>query len=760
VNEPIAITGVGLVTCLGLSAEETWQGVLARKRAMGPMPALESPLPPGRTGAQAPDLPTEFCTGRPREVRYLRWAIEQALRDCGLEEKTQTASGSSNPKSKIQNPKSIAVVLGTTLHGIRQGGTYLRTNDPRPMEQFLAAPILQGALRGLPIHGPALTTCSACSSGLGAIALGMTLLRTGQADLVLAGGYDPVSEYVYAGFDSLRLVAETDPRPFATNRDGMKIAEGYAIVALEREGDALARQSNIENRRSKTLTRVLGYGESSDCHHLTQPHPEGEGAARAIRAALSSAGIPERAIGLISAHATSTPNNDAAEFAGISQVFGDRATEIPVVAFKSHIGHALGGAGAAELILSLMALRDQTHPPTANTTPDSLEFPVRLNFGEPRLVDIGATLNLSLGFGGSNAAMICSTGLPPGARTQSTIAPARESKTPGGSPVLRPVLVTGIGFVAPNQIGNDSLSSGPASPSHLDDSQIAHLLNARRVRRMSEYVKATLAATTVAFQDAKIQDIPAWTTSASAILGTCLGSTNFCESYYRPITKDGLSAANPALFAEGVPNAAAAQLSLMFQVKGGCQTIIGSRTAGIDALWLASLRIASGEWDRAIVSAGEELHETATAIYKALGLDIPLSTGAVSFILESESSARARGIEARAIIDPGRAGAVRADTPASIARAAVSLFAHLEGPLITSDNGTWLDRIHSGAARGHPVIKSGCYLADLASAGPPAELAAALLSGHNRQPFSIFAADYAGTASALLVAPGPRLDTP
>src|SRR5204862_436732 len=155
-------------------------GVLARKRAMGPMPALESPLPAGRTGGQAPDLPQDFCAGQPREVRYLRWAIEQALLDSGFEEKEPPTTGSSNPKSKI------------------------------------------------------------------------------------------------------------------------------------------------ENRKSNTLARVLGYGETSDSHHLTQPHPEGEGAARAIRAALSSANLPPQAIELISAHATSTPNNDAAEFAAISQVFGDR----------------------------------------------------------------------------------------------------------------------------------------------------------------------------------------------------------------------------------------------------------------------------------------------------------------------------------------------------------------------------------------------------------------------------------------------------
>ena len=753
-QDPIVITGIGLVTCLGLTAEETWQGVLAKRRAMGTMPALESPLPQGRTGGQAPDLPADFFPGRPREVRYLRWAIRDAF-------VRGVIKGRPHDAPPHPEPESIAVVLGTTLHGIRQGGHYLRTNDARTMEHFLAAPIIRDALQGLPIRGPLLTTCSACSSGLGAIALGITLLRSRQADLVLAGGYDPVSEYVYAGFDSLRLVAEGDALPFSKDRDGMKVAEGYAIVALEREPDARA-------NKSKVLARIAGYGESSASHPLTQPPPEGEGAARAIRAALSSANLPPQAIGLISAHATATPNNDAAEFAGITKVFEGRAPTTPVVAFKSHVGHTLGAAGATELILSALALRTQTFPPTANTTQDSLEFPVHLNLADPRPTDVPATLNLSLGFGGSNAAMILrGTGLLPGAITPST--PSSSSPPHSQAPIK--VLITGLGFLTPGHLGNDALRAlasnpqseipNPQSPTPLNDDSIAHLLNARRTRRMSEYVKATLAATTIAFQDAGITDIPAWAGSASAILGTSLGSTNFCEQYYRPITKDGLSAANPALFAEGVPNAAAAQLSLLFQVKGGCQTILGSRTAGLDALWLAALRIASGEWDRAIVSAGEEFHDTAMDIYKSLGLNVPLSPGAVTFILESESLAGARSAKPWAAIDPARSANTHSGTPAGLARATQRLLQRFDPPatLITSTNGTWLDRVEYAAARrAYPTTPTTSLhprLPDLASAAAPTNLAAALLN-KTPGPLAILATDYAGAATTLRIVPTPR----
>jgi 3-oxoacyl-[acyl-carrier-protein] synthase II len=731
-DDHIVITGVGLVTCLGLSAEETWRGVLARKRGLGPMPALESPLPQGRTGGQAPELPAEFMPGLPREARYLRWAIDNAL---------------ANRTSTIRDPQSkIGVVIGTTLHGMRQGGVYLRTGDARPMQQFLAGGTLRESLRGLPITGPAITTCSACSSGLGAIALACTLLKAGRLDLVLAGGYDPVSEYVYAGFDSLRLVAETDTRPFARSRDGMKIAEGYAIVALERAGGA----------KGRVVARILGFGESSDAHHLTQPDPTGSGAARAAQAALAAADIPPRAIGLVAAHATGTPNNDAAEFAAVSQVLGDRAGDVPAVAFKSHVGHTLGAAGATELILSLMALREQTFPPTANTPAEDLEFPIRLNLDEPRPQDIAATMNLSLGFGGSNAAMI----LARDAETEPL--PGRSLGSGAAS-----VAITGVGFVAPGFIGNEALAQLPSSPlppsTHLDDGSIAHLLNARRVRRMSEYVKATLAATSVAFQHAGITDIPAFTLNAGAILGTCLGSSGFCESYYRPITKEGLAAANPALFAEGVPNAAAAQLSLMFAVKGPCQTLIGSRTAGVDALWLAALRIARGEWDRAIVSAGEELHETAADIYRSLGLSPALSTGAVTFILENEQAARARNATILATIDPTRSGAARAETPAQVPSRAASLVRGTEATaVIAAPNGTWLDRVEALAIR-RSLPKARTLkptLPDLQSASAPAALAALLLSREPIESAAVLATDYACTASVLRVRFGARTPSP
>jgi 3-oxoacyl-[acyl-carrier-protein] synthase II len=760
----VVVTGAGLVTCLGLSARETWEGVLAKKRGFGPMPALEQAIPAGQTGGQAVDLPASFWPDSVREVRYLRWAMEGALREAGL-------------RPGAYRPERVGVVLGTTLHGIRQGGAYLRTGKHEPLEHFLGGSILEDVLVGLGVSGPAVTTCSACSSGLASIALGMTLLKAGLLDCVIAGGYDPVSEYVYAGFNSLRLVAGADLRPFCKGRDGMKLAEGYSVVVLERATDAAARGAGA-------WARLLGFGESADAHHLTQPHPEGEGAARAARAALSMAGDVGR-VGLVSAHATGTPGNDAAEWAAIRSVLGERAEQTPVAAFKSHVGHTLGAAGATEMILSIMALREQVAPPTANVDPGALEFPVRLEVG-PREADIGATMGLSLGFGGANTCMVVGR------------AKKEDTGRKAGATYLRPVLVTGVGVVAAGVVGNaalvERLGRGDASPLSADaggltDEALASLLNARRVRRMSEYEKITLAATTEALRDAGAADDSAFTPECGAILGSMLGSTSFSEAYYRQVVTEGLGAANPMLFAEGVPNAAAAQLSMVFGVKGGCQTVIGTRTSGLEALWLAAVRIATGEWERAIVSAGEEHHGLANEIWRQWGLKagpgfvgsvraprgFVTGSGAATVVLESEASAAGRGARARARIDAGVGGAacgrgVRA--AAGACERLVKSLGAVDG-VVVSSNGTWTDRVEAAALRraaytGAVGSLEG-HLPELLSAGPLAALAGVVLTG--RVPARLFdpeggssgarsvgllCTDFTGSCAAVRVVLGER----
>jgi 3-oxoacyl-[acyl-carrier-protein] synthase II len=742
--DSILITGAALATPLGLTRDQTWRAVRAGQCGMRPLTALESPLAPDKLGGQALDLPADYRPDDPREVRYLSWTLRDALRDAGVADKLPYPS------------YRCGVVLGTTLHGMRAGGQYFRSSNFEPLRNFLASNTLARACAGFELDGFAATTCSACSSSLGAIALAMTLLRSGELDLVVTGGYDTISEYVYGGFSSLKLVADGPLRPFARGRQGMKLAEGYGIVVLERDGDAKARGATA-------LATILGCGESADAHHLTQPHPTGDGAARAIESALDAGGLTIDDIDLIAAHATGTPDNDAGEYAAFARVFGDRLPRVPVVAFKSHLGHTLGGAGAVELVLSALALRDQVIPPCANSLQEDVEFAgLNLATGSEKPGKLRATLNTSLGFGGANTAAVLTHDVAWASRS-STFTPSGETLKP---PTESAVLITGIGVIVPGAVGNNAFARlmnetrqqcWSADTGAIAESDYLHLLNARRVRRMSEYVKLTLAATTLALRDAGLEGATDLLAGCSAILGSEHGSADFSATYYREIVRQGLIGANPVLFAEGVPNAAAAHLSLMLALRGGCQTIIGSRTSGLDALHLAALRIRSGEWDRAIVSAGEEYNPLVNGAYGHCGLYAGATSGAapaaqkgfvtgsaaVTFVLESREVATARGATAKGRILCTAAGRGRPNEAVESACRVLEALSS-RGPngsslgappaVLTSMSGTWVDRSEAAALRrtaaGATISSIYGHIAEHFAATPLLAVASVLLSGH------------------------------
>lgn len=615
----VVITGMGLATALGIDVASTWLAVSRGECGVKPMPALEQTPDPDKGGGQAVDLPEDFQPDQPRHTRYLAWTIRQALTSAGAADQLPYEA------------HRCGVVLGTTLHGMRCAGRFVRTDDPGELDQLMAGGIAAACSKAAGFAGFATTTCSACSSGLSAVALGVSLLRQGKLDFVLAIGYDAVSEYVYAGFNSMRLVATKPLKPFARDREGMKVGEGYGIVALERAEDAV-------RRGATTIATVQGFSATSDVHHLTQPHPEGLGASRAIQTALKTSKLNPVDINMVAAHATATPNNDAAEFAALSNTFGSTLAGMPVVGFKAHLGHTLGGAGIVELILSATAMQHQSVPPTPNVMPEEIEFDgLKLVTGtEPSRQSIGATMNLSLGFGGSNTCMILRKPDTPVSPTTATTA--------------RPVLITGMGLVLPGIIGADAfvdhVASGSTPVTNIDDADLSDLINAKRTRRMSQYGKLTLAATTLAYRDASIEDIEAFGKTAYGLLGTAHGAQNYLDTYYRQVVTEGINAANPMLFAEGVPNVGSAHLSVAFSIQGGCQTLIGTRHSGLEALSLAATHIANGTWDRVVVSVAEETSELVERVYRhfgQIGPDQPLGAGAATFILESESSANARG---------------------------------------------------------------------------------------------------------------------
>jgi 3-oxoacyl-[acyl-carrier-protein] synthase II len=248
-------------------------------------------------------------------------------------------------------------------------------------------------------RGPVTIIANACASGANAIGHGADLIRAGMADLVLTGGYEPLTELIYVGFDCLQTLSTDKCRPFDTARNGLMLGEASAFLVLESETHARARGVPI-------LCEVAGYGHATDLHHLTQPDPRGCTLVSVMRQALEQSGTDRAAIGYLNAHGTATPLNDSSECAAFAEVFQDRLQSVKISSTKAAIGHTLGAAGAVEALFAIQALRTGELPPNLNLRqpePAIAENLVKRGDGHPSL---RSTMSVNLGFGGSNAALV------------------------------------------------------------------------------------------------------------------------------------------------------------------------------------------------------------------------------------------------------------------------------------------------------------------------------------------------------------------
>jgi 3-oxoacyl-[acyl-carrier-protein] synthase II len=240
---------------------------------------------------------------------------------------------------------------------------------------------------------------NACASGANAVGFAFLAVRAGEAEAAVCGGYDPLCEFVFAGFHALQALTPELCRPFDRNRSGLALGEGAGILLIEE-------WERARNRGARILGEILGYGESSDAFHMTRPDPEARGAEAALRRALASAAVGPESVDYINAHGTGTPLNDPAEAKAIRRVLGPAAERIPVSSVKPLIGHLLGAAGAVEGILTLLALREKTIPPNLNyETPDP-EVGLPIAPVAARADRMEVALSNSFGFGGANATLV------------------------------------------------------------------------------------------------------------------------------------------------------------------------------------------------------------------------------------------------------------------------------------------------------------------------------------------------------------------
>jgi len=382
----VAVVAAGIVSPLGFGLTETLQSLRQARDCVTPVTAFPVDKTRCKTAAQIDDERLLSKAQRRRDRRLHR-ASHMVI--AALAELLEAAP---------EFPPEIAIV-GTTSGGMSFGENFYRSlgngngcsaaliaNYP-PQKQIV------DAMEKFGINVPAEVIANACASGTNAIGHAFNAIRAGRYQRTLAGGYEALSELVFVGFDSLQAATPEKCRPFDCNRSGMVLGEGAALFALEELESARSRGAEI-------LGEIIGYGISTDNHHLTQPNPDGSGPRRAMEQALAQAKLGPDQVGYINAHGTATILNDSAEGKAIIELFGN----VPVSSTKSMMGHSLGAAGAIEAAVTLLALQHQFLPPNINFRESDLSLNVVAN--EAREAQFDCAVSNSFGFGGTNATIV------------------------------------------------------------------------------------------------------------------------------------------------------------------------------------------------------------------------------------------------------------------------------------------------------------------------------------------------------------------
>lgn len=401
----VAITSLGCITAAGDTTEATWSNLLAGKSGISRIDCFDTADYPTRIAGEIKNFdPTQWM--EPKEAKRADRSVQlvaSAARQCLVD----------HPLHGL-DPNRIGVVIGSGIGGLKTFETQyeiLLRRGPGKVSPFFIPMMISDMSAGqlsiiYGFKGPNYASVSACASAANAIADSYLLIKAGMADAVLTGGTEAcVTPSSLAGFCALKALSrrndepEKASRPFDRERDGFVMGEGAGALFLEDMDKARARGARI-------LAELVGIGLTGDAHHMTSPAPNGEGAARAMAAALENASIDPSDVDYVNAHGTSTQLNDASETQAIKDVFGESAAKLKISSTKSMVGHLLGAAGAVELIFCILTIRDQRIPPTINQEyPDEacdLDYVPNQSQGHP----VNIALSNAFGFGGHNCTLI------------------------------------------------------------------------------------------------------------------------------------------------------------------------------------------------------------------------------------------------------------------------------------------------------------------------------------------------------------------
>jgi len=396
----VAITGIGLVSALGSTRDETWRNLVDGKCGVGPLTLFDSDGFRSRIAAQVDNVAVD---GKLTRLQRRRWsrsdkfavlAAREAVEDAGL-----AAAGLA--------PDRVGVIVGSSTGDLIRNEQYVRASlhpgsGRRRLSDawnhFFSTSV---DLIALEFGFDGLRSCivAACASSTMAVGLGLDAIRFGRADAVLAGGTDSLARLTFGGFNALKVMDPAACRPFDRGRAGMNIGEGAAVLVLENLDSA-------KRRGARIYAEVLGHSLICEAFHPTSPEPDGRAIADAMSRALRDAKVDASAIQHVNAHGTATPHNDRAESSGIRRLFGPAAARLPVTSIKSMIGHTLGASGGIEAAVSALTVYHGVIPPTIHHQETDPECDVDVVANEARKARVEYAISTSLAFGGNDAAVV------------------------------------------------------------------------------------------------------------------------------------------------------------------------------------------------------------------------------------------------------------------------------------------------------------------------------------------------------------------
>ncbi|MEE8046788.1 MAG: beta-ketoacyl-ACP synthase II [Dehalococcoidia bacterium] len=406
-TDRVVVTGIGLVTPVGSDRNSTWNSLLEGKSGIDYISLFNAEGFTSRIAAEVDGFDASALLGRKVAKRLDRFAqfacvaSLEALDDAGID------MGS-------EDVDRVGVMIGSGVGGIitvTEQHKILINKGPKRVSPFLIPMMLGDMASGqvsmmIGAKGPNFSTVSACATGADSIGEGLEMIRRGRVDVVLAGGTEAaICEIGVAGFNScMALSARNDDpqaasRPFDAGRDGFVLGEGAGVIVLESVEHA-------EKRGATVLAELAGYGASSDAFHVTQPHPEGEGAARAMKWAIEDAGMQPEDVVYINAHGTSTPMNDKFETIAMKRMFGDHAYNLAISSTKSMTGHLLGAAGGIEAAFSVLAVNEGAIPPTINLDDPDPDCDLNYTPNTAVMQEVDVAMSNVFGFGGHNSSLL------------------------------------------------------------------------------------------------------------------------------------------------------------------------------------------------------------------------------------------------------------------------------------------------------------------------------------------------------------------